>query len=202
MHALVHSNLHSEILSTQNIFLTYSLQSKRFLQKKHFQDIYEEFIKQPIPRYRISYLNPCREYIITDCHALLSDSISTMFFDKKVYIIHSQNDLCQVNKDSLAPITSLDNQLNDFIEGYKKTRIVKIIINIMRPYITDNLLIVLPKHNYWMHLSDFISILQNPLSSTRLSSNQIRFFKTLKSMKTSFPQICILNKNIRKMLSS
>ena len=121
-----------------------------------------------------------------------------MLFDNKIFIVHSPNSVC--NGSGLLQTNNLDTQLSEFISDLKKKRIIKGITHVIKPYLNEDLIIILPKSNSFMHLSDFVAILQNPLPRSKLNPKQMRFLKNLKALNVSFPSTCILNKFVRKIL--
>lgn len=115
-------------------------------------------------------------------------------YENDIFVIHSQSTSCQ--SEVLEDDTS--ELLRDFVNDYKNQKRVKLIIRILKPYIDKHLIVNLLDES--MHLSDVISIFQNPSPKFKLSTKQIKFLKQIKSLNIKFPMTAVSNKKLHNYI--
>ena len=121
-----------------------------------------------------------------------------MFENHIIYTIHPASEQCSSVASEELPLTT---QIQELLADYKRPKNPRIIIQLIRPFINDKMIVILPSKadkSIKIHLVDLLTILQNP-GNTSLSLPNIKILKSLKQLIT-LPFSSVINKAARKIL--
>ena len=171
---MINSRIYTEIKNCTNIFLTYSFNAKRVFTQlgKEYSHFYQFFAAKPTSNFRIRYFSPFKEYLILDCLAVLKAETSFIMFENHIiYTIHPASEQCSSVASEELPLTT---QIQELLADYKRPKNPRIIIQLIRPFINDKMIVILPSKadkSIKIHLVDFSQI-KLPLSPFLLYAQQ------------------------------
>jgi len=160
------------------------------------------FYQQPLKQnFNFCYINCLKNYMVNRVDYLLQNKKTEMFVNNEIYVIHPENQFCNLPNGTDSSEVQTKSNILEFINStYPKQKYLSLIFNplVQRNMINDELYFI-PYPD--IHIADFCVFLNNKFGKVETTNNKlIKFCKYLQSLKFKFPKVSVKNPVAQKYL--